>query len=57
MNDHVKRIPTSIGIFGASDHIGDLMARWLRYNERRRGRSRLRPHPCLGAWPILRGFP
>lgn len=32
MKDHVKKIPTSIGIFGASSHIGDPMARWLRYN-------------------------
>lgn len=32
MNDYVKKIPTSIAIFGASGHIGDPMARWLRYN-------------------------
>lgn len=32
INNYVKKIPTSIGIFGASNHIGDPMVRWLRYN-------------------------
>ncbi|TAL03619.1 MAG: hypothetical protein EPO08_03785, partial [Rhodospirillaceae bacterium] len=31
-NDLVKAIPRSIGIFGASRHIGKPMARWLRYS-------------------------
>lgn len=30
--DNHKTIPSSIGIFGASGHIGGPMAKWLRYN-------------------------
>lgn len=30
--DFKKKIPESIGIFGASGHVGNPMARWLRYN-------------------------
>lgn len=32
MNAFIKQIPASIGIFGASGHIGKPMARWLRAN-------------------------
>lgn len=32
MSRNTKKIPTSIGIFGASAHIGGPMARWLRYH-------------------------
>lgn len=31
MDEFKKKVPTSIGIFGASGHIGGPMARWLRY--------------------------
>ncbi|MCK1277441.1 NAD(P)H-binding protein [Bradyrhizobium sp. 61] len=30
--EHKKKVPNSIGIFGASGHIGGPMVRWLRYN-------------------------
>ncbi|WP_313808741.1 NmrA family NAD(P)-binding protein [Sphingobium sp.] len=32
MTEFTKKIPASIGIFGATGHIGTPMARWLRYN-------------------------
>lgn len=32
MDEFKKRIPSSIGIFGANGHIGQPMVRWLRYN-------------------------
>lgn len=32
MSTNRKKVPASIGIFGASGHIGGPMARWLRYN-------------------------
>ena len=32
VKDYKKKVPTSIGIFGAGGHIGTPMVRWLRYN-------------------------
>ena len=32
MDQFKKKVPASIGIFGASGHIGSPMVRWLRYN-------------------------